>query len=202
MGKNTQNIKYKDINCLISAEYNPRQLKKEQYQNIKESLQRFGFVDPVIINKNKDRKNIIIGGHQRIKVAKDLDYKEIPCIELDLTLEREKELNIRLNKNVGEWDYDILANLFDVNELVDWGFNDKDFWFLETDDLSNNEDYSDNTVDEKLKRFLGAKVKQITIPYAAGEFDDVVKRLDGLMVKLEVENYSDLLIKVLDNENC
>ena len=126
MGKNTQNIKYKDINSLISAEYNPRQLKKEQYQNIKESLQRFGFVDPVIINKNKDRKNIIIGGHQRVKVAKDLEYTEVPCLELDLTLDKEKELNIRLNKNVGEWDYDILANLFDFNELMDWGFTDED----------------------------------------------------------------------------
>ena len=126
MAKKTQNIKYKDINSLISAEYNPRQLKKEQYQNIKESLQRFGFVDPVIINKNKDRKNIIIGGHQRVKVAKDLEYIEVPCLELDLTLDKEKELNIRLNKNVGEWDYDILANLFDFNELMDWGFTDED----------------------------------------------------------------------------
>ena len=132
MGKNTQNIKYKDINCLISAEYNPRQLKKEQYQNIKDSLQRFGFVDPVIINKNKDRKNIIIGGHQRVKVAKDLDYKEIPCLELDLTLDKEKELNIRLNKNVGEWDYDVLANLFDFNDLMDWGFTDEDLKLFDT----------------------------------------------------------------------
>ena len=126
MAKKTQNIKYKDINSLISAEYNPRQLKKEQYQNIKESLQRFGFVDPVIINKNKDRKNIIIGGHQRVKVAKDLKYTEVPCVELDLTLDKEKELNIRLNKNVGEWDYDILANLFDFNDLMDWGFTEDD----------------------------------------------------------------------------
>ncbi len=126
MGKNTKNITYKDINSLIAAEYNPRQLKKEQYQNIKDSLQRFGFVDPVIINKNKDRKNIVIGGHQRIKVAKDLKYNEIPCVELDLTLDKEKELNIRLNKNVGEWDYDILADLFDFDDLLDWGFKEEE----------------------------------------------------------------------------
>ena len=118
------NIVQKDINVLISAEYNPRQLKKEQYQNIKDSLERFGFVDPIIINKNKDRKNIIIGGHQRIRVAKDLKLKQIPCIELDLPLDKEKELNIRLNKNVGEWDYDILANLFDVESLIEWGFTE------------------------------------------------------------------------------
>ena len=120
------NIVQKDINVLISAEYNPRQLKKEQYQNIKDSLERFGFVDPIIINKNKDRKNIIIGGHQRIRVAKDLKLKQIPCIELDLPLDKERELNIRLNKNVGEWDYDILANLFDVESLIEWGFTEEE----------------------------------------------------------------------------
>ena len=95
MDKNTQNIVYKDINSLISAEYNPRQLTKDQYQNIKDSISRFGIVDPIIVNKNKDRKNIIIGGHQRIKVAKDLKIKKVPCLEIDLSLDREKELNVR-----------------------------------------------------------------------------------------------------------
>ena len=136
------NIVQKDINVLISAEYNPRQLKKEQYQNIKDSLERFGFVDPIIINKNKDRKNIIIGGHQRIRVAKDLKLKQIPCIELDLPLDKERELNIRLNKNVGEWDYDILANLFDFNDLIDWGFKEEELELIkepEYDDLIGEE---------------------------------------------------------------
>ena len=126
MGKNIENIIYKDINGLISAEYNPRQLNKEQYNNIKDSLKRFGFVDPVIINKNKDRKNIIIGGHQRVKVAKDLKIDKVPCVELDLDIDKEKELNIRLNKNVGEWDFDILADLFDIDELIEWGFKEEE----------------------------------------------------------------------------
>ena len=126
MNKNIENIIYKDINSLISAEYNPRQLNKEQYNNIKDSLKRFGFVDPVIINKNKDRKNIIIGGHQRVKVAKDLKIDKVPCVELDLDIDKEKELNIRLNKNVGEWDFDILADLFDIDELIEWGFKEEE----------------------------------------------------------------------------
>ena len=119
----TPNIIQKNIKTLIAAEYNPRQLTKEQYKHLSDSLKRFGVVDPILINKNKDRKNIIIGGHQRVKVATDLGLKEIPCIELDLTLDQEKELNVRLNKNVGEWDMDILSNLFDVDELLEWGFS-------------------------------------------------------------------------------
>ena len=73
-----QKIVQKDINSLIFAEYNPRQLSKDDYKNIKDSISRFGLVDPIIINKHKDRKNIIVGGHQRIRVAKDLKFDKVP----------------------------------------------------------------------------------------------------------------------------
>ena len=119
-------IIHRDINSLIFAEYNPRQLTKEQHKNLKDSIQRFGLVDPILINKNKDRKNVIIGGHQRVRIAKELKMEDVPVLELDLTYDREKELNIRLNKNMGEWDFDILANMFDVEDLSDYGFTDKE----------------------------------------------------------------------------
>ena len=113
------------------AEYNPRQLTKEQHAQLKDSIQRFGLVDPLIVNKNKDRDNILVGGHQRLRIAKELGIKKVPCVEVDLSLDQEKELNIRLNKNVGEWDYDSLANYFDVDELMDWGFTDDELQFYE-----------------------------------------------------------------------
>lgn len=125
------------------AEYNPRQLTKDQYSQLKDSIKRFGLVDPLIVNKNKERKNILVGGHQRFKIAKEMGIDEIPCVEVDLTLDAEKELNIRLNKNVGEWDYDALANYFDVGELTDWGFSNDELQFYEDEekeikDLSND----------------------------------------------------------------
>ena len=119
-------IVQKDINSLIFAEYNPRQLTKEQYKHLKDSIQRFGLVDPIIVNSNKERKNIIVGGHQRVRVAKDMDIDQVPVLEIDLTYERERELNVRLNKNTGEWDFDVLANTFDVNDLLDWGFDERE----------------------------------------------------------------------------
>ena len=76
---------------IIAAEYNPRQLTKEQYNNLKDSLQRFGLVDPLIINKNKERKNILVGGHQRLRIAREMGMDKIPCVEVDLELEKEKE---------------------------------------------------------------------------------------------------------------
>ena len=135
-------IKQHNINDLVFAEYNPRQLTKEQYKNLKDSIKRFGLVDPVIINKNKDRENIVIGGHQRLKIAKDLKIEKIPCVELDLTIDQEKELNVRLNKNTGEWDWDALGNYFDVESLIDWGFTNEELQF-ETPDVVGLTDEDD-----------------------------------------------------------
>ena len=120
-------VKDRKIIDLIDAEYNPRQLTEKQYDDLEESIQKFGFVDPVIVNVNKDRLNVVIGGHQRIKIAKKMGFNKIPCVELDLNWDQERELNVRLNKNTGEWDWDVLANNFDVKELVDWGFDEKTF---------------------------------------------------------------------------
>ena len=124
-------IQYYKAQDLIMAEYNPRQLNKDQYTQLKDSIERFGLVDPLIVNKNEDRKNILVGGHQRLRIAREMGMVDIPCVEVDLKLDQEKELNIRLNKNVGEWDYDSLANYFDVGELMDWGFSDNELQFYE-----------------------------------------------------------------------
>ena len=106
----------KQIDDLIFAEYNPRQLSDDQYKHLKESIDRFGVVDPIIINKNKDRKNTIIGGHQRVKVARTMGIKEVPCVEIDLDYDKERELNVRLNKNTGDWDFDILNEAFEIEQ--------------------------------------------------------------------------------------
>ena len=82
------------INKLKPATYNPRQITKKQYSDLKDSIDRFGLVDPIIINKNG---NVVVGGHQRLKICKELKHTEIDCVVLDLNKEQEKELNIRLN---------------------------------------------------------------------------------------------------------
>ena len=112
------NIEKIEINKLKPATYNPRQISTKDFKSLKESINKFGLVDPIIVNKCYT----IIGGHQRYKICKDLDYKDIGCIILDLNKEQERELNIRLNKNTGDFDMDILANEFDIDQLVDWGF--------------------------------------------------------------------------------
>jgi DNA modification methylase len=131
------NRKIKD---LIGAEYNPRELTKDQYKQLKDSLLRFGVVDPVIVNKHPERDNIIIGGHQRSKVWEDMGNDKIPTVELSLTLDKEKELNVRLNKNTGQFDMDMLANNFDTEDLIDWGFDEGELVGFDEVDLEAEED--------------------------------------------------------------
>ena len=172
-------IQYYKSNDLIMAEYNPRQLTKDQYSQLKDSITRFGLVDPLIVNKNKERKNILVGGHQRFKIAKEMGIDEIPCVEVDLTLDAEKELNIRLNKNVGEWDYDALANYFDVGELTDWGFKDEDL------SIHIEPEFNDLIEDEK------EKPPKIQITFKTFEDqENAIVEINKILEKYEGSYYS------------
>jgi len=136
-----QNIKtvLVKVTDLIPSDYNPRKWSKEQVDQLKESIQRFGIVDPIIANSADNRKNIIIGGHFRLEVAKRLGYKEIPVVYVNLPeLERERELNLRLNKNQGEFDYSLLAK-FDEKILKDIGFSSEEIDSIFDIDDTNTE---------------------------------------------------------------
>jgi len=108
---------------LVSPDYNPRKHDDLAKEQLKESIRRFGIVDPIVANSAPTRKNIIIGGNFRWETIKELGYKTVPVVYVDISdLEKEKELNIRLNKNTGEFDWDLLAK-FDESFLADIGFS-------------------------------------------------------------------------------
>jgi len=114
------------INELRASEYNPRKHSKEQADQLKESIKRFGMVDPVICNSAPERNNVIIGGHFRVEVAKEMGMTNVPVVYVQITdIDKEKELNLRLNKNVGEFDLELLAE-FDEVFLKDVGFGSED----------------------------------------------------------------------------
>lgn len=123
---NNLNIVYVPIGELKPSEFNPRKWSESQIEALKESITRFGLVDPLLCNSAESRKNIVIGGNFRLKVAKDLGFKEMPVVYVDIPdLEKEKELNVRLNKNQGEFDYDLLKD-FSEEFLGDIGFSSEE----------------------------------------------------------------------------
>ena len=120
-------IEFINIDELKEAEYNPRIHAKAVRKQLKKSIEKFGFVEPVVVNSFEKRKNVIIGGHFRVDVAKELGYKQIPCVRVEISdIEKEKELNLRLNKNVGSFDYRLLADVLPADALEEIGFSLKE----------------------------------------------------------------------------
>ena len=104
-------IEKKNTADLLPADYNPRKDLKPgdpEYEKLKRSLEQFGYVEPVIWNKTTGR---VVGGHQRLKVLIDMGITEVECVVVELPEDREKALNIALNKISGDWDKDKLAVL-------------------------------------------------------------------------------------------
>ena len=104
-------IERKHTADLIPADYNPRKDLKPgdaEYEKLKRSIEQFGYVEPVIWNKTTD---FVVGGHQRLKVLLDMGITEVECVVVEMDAEKEKALNIALNKISGEWDKDKLALL-------------------------------------------------------------------------------------------
>ncbi len=100
------------ITELKAADYNPRVMPEEELGKLKRSITEFGFIEPVVVNSNPQRLNVIIGGHQRVEAARQLGMTEVPVVFLSLDVAKEKILNIALNRIHGSWDEVKLATLF------------------------------------------------------------------------------------------
>ena len=152
----TMEIKELSLKELKPAAYNPRKkLKKgdKEYEKIKQSLLKYGYVDPIIVNEDLT----VIGGHQRLTVLKDLDYETAKCVIVNLPKEDEKALNIALNKITGQWDEALLADLLLDLQESDFSLDLTGFEPPEIDDILSNvhdkelsEDEFD--VEEELKK--------------------------------------------------
>ena len=184
------------ISSITENAANPRTINKHKFQKLVNSVREFPemlSLRPIVVDKD----NVILGGNMRYKACKELGLKEVYIIQAaDLDDKQAQEFIVKDNVGFGEWDWDILANAFDNVELKEWGL---DVWQPE-EEVSNNTDYSLNTAEEKLNRFLDAKIKNITIPFENEEFGDVVDRLEKLLLKYNCEDYRTLIYKILENE--
>jgi hypothetical protein len=108
---------------------NPRLIKDEKFRKLVKSIKEFPEmlqIRPIVVNKDM----IILGGNMRYKASIEAGLKEIPIIVTDLTEKQQKEFLIKDNVSGGEWDWDILANEWNVDNLEDWGLN---IWQLKED---------------------------------------------------------------------
>ena len=161
------NIQRIEISKLNPAKYNPRKDLKpedEEYQKIKKSLLEFGYVAPIIINSDMT----VIGGHQRLKVLKELGFEEIECNVVDLDKTKEKTLNIALNKVAGEWDNDKLEELLAELKETDIDMDITGFSFDEMDDI--------------LKDITGSKEDDFDLDEILEEIDEPVTKVGDIWI--------------------
>ncbi len=136
------NIQSVDISLLNPAPYNPRvDLKPTdpEYQHIKNSLDDFGYLDPIVWNK---RTGNIVSGHQRYKILKEQGATELLCVVVDFDEEKEKACNLAMNKAVGLWDDKKLEELLSEMQGTEWDLSDFGFDSL-NEALKEEKDLSD-----------------------------------------------------------
>ncbi len=182
------------IGDLKFADYNPRQITERQVEDLKKSIEQFGVVEPVVANSNPERMNIIVGGHQRVRILTILGHTEVPVFYVNLDEAKEKELNVRLNKNTGSFDWDKLANNFDVEDLKTWGFTDGELGLG-----GNEKDVIDtDNLGASLDSYLDGNIRQVVLYFKKDEYESVLSRLQEVMDEEGVESHSDAFMKLLD----
>ena len=120
----THSIVYRPIAEIHELEGNPRVIKKDQFEKLKTSIKNnpdYFEARPCILS-NRTGVLVVIAGNQRLRASRELGMTEVPTILLEgLTEEREREIIVRDNVENGEWDYDMLANQWEAEDLNDWG---------------------------------------------------------------------------------
>lgn len=165
-----------DINELISPEYNPRQITDDEMGKLKNSINEFGYIAPIIVNKHN---NHIVGGNQRYEALKSLGYTDVDVIFVDEPdLNREKALNIALNKISGEWDEVKLNQIFTEMKLAGFdkvsltGFEDYEVQELNfINDINYDDDF--DLTDDDLSEDKEEEVEkdEVTCPYCNETFE-------------------------------
>lgn len=149
------------------AQYNPRDIAKQEFEALKKSIAEFGFVESIVINQHAcdacgGRKNIIVGGHQRIAAAKELNISEVPAVMIDMHIDQEKKLNLALNRIQGDWNEDKLAVL--IQELYSRqqiDLSSTGFTSAEIDKFLNRAKDTEDDFDEE-KEYERAMISPIT----------------------------------------
>jgi DNA modification methylase len=137
-----------DIKLLKPCEYNARKWSEHARTGLSASLDDFGFVQPLVVNSNPNRKGVVVGGNFKLDIAIKKGLKTLPVVWVNLSFEKEKALNLRLNKNQGEFDLELLAD-FDKDLLEDVGFESN-----EIDKIFKDDPEDDFNAEEEVKEII------------------------------------------------
>jgi ParB-like chromosome segregation protein Spo0J len=193
------NIEYRHIDKLHKLPNNPRFIKDSQFKILCKSLQdnKDYFEARPIILSNRTGQLVIIAGNQRYEAAKEIGMTEVPTVLLpDLTEEREKELIIRDNVQNGDWNMEMLANEWNVEDLNNWGAPVPNF--IVEDEIEAKGRMA-ATLDEKLDTYMNASIKQIVLYYDLEEYEKMLRSLDEIAKEHGFEDNSSTIKHLVDS---
>lgn len=179
-------IQYVLISELKDCEYNPRVWSEEDRRQLKESLTRFGMLDPLIVNSTEQRMNVVVGGNFRLHMLRELGHEKAPVVRVCLSLEKEKELNLRLNKNQGQFDLELLAQ-FDESFLAEVGFGSEEL----------DEIFEEDTKEEQFD--LGKELEKVGIENITVQKGDVYD-LDGSRLMCGDSTVEENMLKLMGDQ--
>lgn len=150
-------------------------------------------IRPIVVNEDM----VVLGGNMRLKACQEAGLKEVHIIKADkLTAKKQREFTIKDNVGFGEWDWDMLANEWDNEELNDWALDLPVF----QDNLSNTDNYKGLNPELELDNFMNAEIKRLYLVYDSETFEKVVEWLNKKIKELGLEDYSQFILKLIEIE--
>ncbi len=188
-------VEMMDPESLKPYDQNIKKHSVAQVDGIAESMKRFGFYAPIVID---GKKNVIIG-HGRLEASKQLRLKEVPVIKQNkITEEDAKALRI-IDNRISEVDWDIDNLKLEMSDLTNFSFED---FNVNMDDLYQPKlqdiEIDIDTTDEKMKAYLEGSVKQITLIFSNEEFGKTLTRMEKAGEELKADSNTEVLLKLLD----
>lgn len=201
---------------------NPRKITEKMFNLLGETIKEFGDLSGIVVNV---RTGEVVGGNQRTQFFKN-DFENVASItktklpkpteqgtvaygyveykgekfnyrEVDWDEKKADRANIVANKVGGFWDNDILANQFDMEELLGSGFEEFELGFFKDDIQMDNNDSLTKTMDS----YLDGSIKQVVLYFKNEEYAEIIPRLEKLVTEMGVDNYSELFVNLLNEHD-
>ena len=206
-----EDLKVLDVSKIKEAKVNARLHGDAQLEKLKQSITEFGFTNPILV----DGRNTIIAGHGRLSAAKSLGMEGVPAIRvLGLSDNQKRALALADNRIPldASWDLEILND--ELDKLIDSGLNVEVAGFspeeidsiisqsmdavdqtIEVDDR----DFDPNAIRRQLEQYEDREIRQIKLLYSTEEFEPLVKKMEELRQGWELENFSEVVAKLVNN---
>lgn len=173
---------------------NPRIIKDFKFRKLVKSIREF----PEMLNMRPivvDEDMVVLGGNMRLRACREAGLVEVPIIKAsNLTEQQKKEFVIKDNSSFGEWDWDLLANEWDIEDLDQWGLDIPASYF----DDDKEPEFDKDILDQQLDTYINSKVKQITLYFDNQQYEYVLGKLEEIAIAEQLESNTDVIIALLD----